>query len=416
MNLHRLALLTGLGSGLEYYAFITFALQAKVLAALFFPHSDSGLVNTFLIFAVGSVVTLVGGYGLGALGDRLGRKKLLLWSVALMTASTVAIGLLPTGLPFGLSVALLVVCRLVQGASIGGEIPGAIVFVYEHAKPHQVGFLLGILFLGIGLGAGISTGVNCWVANAFSPHQVLDFAWRIPFILAIFLGAAGYYLRRKTTESPAFQAYLTHHEHRPKIPVRGQLKPIILGAGLVFFPAILVSIGLYLPSYWMTYSQHQDNQIFLAMMVGFLVTALCLPLWGAVGDRIGRVTLYRAGVVLSVLALPGLFYLIRINHVWALYGFTLIYHGLIVMMAACYPALLAERFPLPWRYRLVALTYAGTYSLAGIAPWLASLLLRDWHNPMVLVWLLLLSGMVSLVAGWRLTPLLEPNFFEIPRS
>ncbi len=403
MNLHRLALLTGVGSGLEYYAFITFALQAQTISILFFHNSDSALVNTFLIFAVGSVVTLFGGYIFGWLGDRLGRKKLLLLSITLMTLATVAIGLLPTDLPFDLSIVLLVLCRLVQGASVGGEIPGAIVFVYEHAQKHHIGFLLGILFLGIGLGAGISTGVNFLVADWFTQAQIVAFAWRIPFILAIVLGGVGYYLRRKSTESPAFEAYLetiSMKNENPLLPSAGGLGwKGLLAVGLVFFPAVLVSIGLYLPSYWMNNSTQHANQIFLAMMVGFLVTALLLPVFGALGDYIKRHRLYLIGVALTLITLPFLFYLLKINSASALYSFNIIYYLLIVIMAACYPAILPDLFPIQWRYQLVALTYAGTYSIAGVAPFIASLLMTHWHNTLALLLLLIITGLISLLAG-----------------
>jgi MFS family permease len=401
MNLHRLALWTGVGSGLEYYAFITFALQAKTISILFFHNSDSALVDTFLIFAIGSVVTLFGGYLFGWFGDRLGRKKLLLLSISLMTLAMVAIGLLPTNLPFGLSIVLLILCRLIQGASVGGEIPGAIVFVYEHAQKHHIGFLLGILFLGIGLGAGISTGVNFLVADYFTPHQTLSFAWRIPFILAIMLGAAGYYLRRKSTESPQFEAYLNSQNismksENPLLPCGGGLGwRICLAIGLVFFPAILVSIGLYLPSYWMNHSTQNNSTIFLAMMVGFLVTALLLPVFGALGDHLKHHRLYLIGVILTLIVLPLLFCLLKINSAATLYSFNAIYYLLIVIMAACYPSILPDLFPIHLRYQLVALTYAGTYAIAGVAPFVASTL----ANPTALLIMLLSTGMMSLLAG-----------------
>ena len=398
MKLHRLALWTGIGSGLEYYAFITFALQAKVISILFFHNSHSALVNTFLIFAVGSLVTLFGGFFLGLFGDHLGRKKILLLSITLMTLATVAIGLLPTDLPFGLSIVLLIICRLVQGASVGGEIPGAIVFVYEHARKNQIGFLLGILFLGIGLGAGMSTGVNALVAHYFTMQQILGFAWRIPFLLAIFLGGAGYMLRRKSTESPAFQAYLDQNQ-TPLHTTTHPLKPILIGAGLVFFPAILVSIGLYLPSYWMNHSSQNNDQIFLAMMFGFLVTALFMPLLGKIGDWIGRKKLYLMGVVLTLFTLPALMSLLSINAAWALYGFNLIYYLLIVIMAACYPAILAGLFPIQQRYRFVALSYAGTYAIAGTAPFVISLLMEHWNHASTLLAFLIITGFISLIAG-----------------
>ena len=398
MKLHRLALLTGIGSGLEYYSFITFALQAKIISILFFHNQNHALVNTFLIFAMGSVVTLIGGFLFGFFGDRLGRKKLLILSIFFMTISTVGIGLLPVNLPFKLSIILLMLCRFIQSASVGGEIPGAIVFVYEHSHKNQAGLLLGILFLGIGFGAGLSTAVNALVADLFTSQQVLSFAWRIPFLLAIFLGVPSYILRRTTMESPSFQAYLAQNAQQKQNKIVS-LKSVLLGAGLVFFPAILVSTGLYLPSYWMDSSFHSNDQIFLAMMTGFLITALFLPVFGKIGDLVSQKNLYLLGVVLTLEGLPFLMLLLAKHTALNLYEFNLIYYFLIVIMAATYPAMLANLFPIQFRYRYVALSYSGTYAIAAIAPFIISLLMERWNTPNTLLFFLLLAGFISLISG-----------------
>jgi MFS family permease len=403
MKLYRLALWTGLGSGLEYYAFICFALQAKIIAILFFHQQNTALMNTFLIFAGGSVLSLAGGIVWGWLGDRFGRKQCLLLSIMLMTLSTVMIGLLPTRLPGGLSIILLACCRVLQGLSVGGEIPGAIVFVYEHAQHKQrVGFLLGILFLGLGLGAGLGAGINALIATYFSPVQMLAFAWRIPFLLAIILGVVGYVLRKNSVESVDFQKYIqgkllgqSSHAHSMLM----HLKSLLLGAGIVFFPAVLVSVGLYLPSYWMVSSSQASHQIFTAMMFGFLVTALFLPLFGYVGDRISPQRLYLFALLISLVGLPFLMQMLLLPSVIALYLFNLLYYFLIVMMAGAYPAILADLFPLAWRYRGVALAYAGTYSIAGTAPFVLSLLMHYWHSPNVLLLFFEGVGILSLFCG-----------------
>jgi MFS family permease len=400
MKLHRLALWTGIGSGLEYYAFITFALQAKVISTLFFGATDTALIDTFLVFAVGSLMSLLGGFWLGWLGDRFGRKRLLLWSISLMTLSTVGIGVLPTGLPFGLSIGLLVLCRLVQGASIGGEIPGAIVFVYEHAPAEKIGRLLGILFLGIGLGAGVSTGVNALVSHYFSAAQMIAFAWRIPFIMALVLGGAGYILRRKTTESPLFQAYL-EAQHVKQVMLKDMRLPLLQGSGLVFFPAVLVSVGLYLPSYWLDRCLSSNAPVFLAMMAGFLITALFMPFLGQLGDKIGRKKLYFFGVALTLASLPLLMEFLSRPSPWVLYGFNLSYYFLIVIMAACYPGLLAALFPVEKRYQCVALSYAGTYAIAGVSPFVVSVLMAHWPHPLTLLLFLFAAGAVSFSVAMR---------------
>lgn len=395
----RLALLTGIGSGLEYYAFITFAMQAKVLAILFF-HSNtaSALIETFLVFAVGSLVTPLGGFILGSFGDRLGRKKMLLISIAMMTVATTLMGLLPTDLPFHLSVLLLVILRLTQGISQGGELPGAITFIYEHAvHTRRAGFMSGLLFCGVGLGAGLSAGVNFWVNHVYTTAQMLAYAWRFPFLFALALGVSGYFLRRNTLESAVF---LSSNPAKEPLPLtRGSWKGFAQGLALIWFPAVLVTLGLSLPSYLMTRTAHASDTIFLAMLFGFLSTALLLPFFGLLGDLMGRRTLFVCGLLLTVISLP--FFLILLHSSWpgALYLFNFFYYCLIVVMAACYPMMLAEMFPTVVRYRLVALSYAGCYALAGFVPFLASLLILHFKSPLLLLLFLGLSGGVSVLAG-----------------
>ncbi len=395
----RLALITGIGSGLEYYAFITFAMQAQVLAQLFFHSSTaSALIETFLVFALGSLITPVGGYILGAFGDQLGRKKMLLISIAMMTIATTLMGLLPTNLPFHLSIALLILLRLTQGISQGGELPGAITFIYEHAvKTNAAGLLSGLLFLGVGLGAGLSAGVNFWVHHVYTTEQVLAYAWRFPFLFAIVLGLAGYWLRRNTLESAIFLA--SKSSEGPLPLTKESRRGFLQGLALIWFPAVLVSLGLSLPSYLMISTSDTGSTIFLAMLFGFLSTALLLPIFGIVGDHIGRCTLFISGVILTMIALPFLFLLLKSPWPYALYLFNFIYYFLIVIMAACYPMILAQMFPTAFRYRLVALSYAGCYALASLTPFVASLMILHVKSPFLLLIFLGLSGMVSFIAG-----------------
>ncbi len=401
----RLALITGIGSGLEYYAFITFAMQAKILAVLFFHSSAaSALIETFLIFAVGSLVTPLGGFALGAFGDHLGRKKLLLISIAMMTLATTLMGLLPTDLPFHLSIVFLVVLRMIQGVSEGGELPGAIVFIYEHAAhTKRAGLMSGFLFWGVGLGAGLSAGVNFLVSHFYTEAQILAYAWRFPFLFAFILGFAGCWMRCKTTESALFLEFLDLDKKNPPC-ARRSWKRVVHAILLMWLPAVLVSIGLTLPGYLMTATTYTESEIFLTMLVGFLSTALLLPIFGLLGDVIGRRTLFICGVILSAIALPFLFILLQSSWPYALYLFNFVYYLLIVIMAACYPMMLAHTFPTAVRYRLVALSYAGCYALAGFIPFVASLLILHFKAPFLLLVLLGVSGMVSLVASIKESP------------
>lgn len=387
------ALVASLGSGLEYFCFITFAFQAQYLSVLFFPKDSSleGILNTFLIFAVGSFVTVLGGVLFGYYGDRFGRKKTFTASILLMSISCLGIGILPTGMG-GLSLGLLILFRILQGISQGAELPGAITFITEHASARNKGFLCGIMFLGVGLGAGLATSVNVILTQMLSYSQMLAYGWRLPFLVAVFLGAIGFILRRRATETPVFIAM-------PKLKVKLNPLAILHGFLLVLLGAVLVSLGLYWPALFTTAYHFSAHSVFLAMMIAFIASAFFLPVFGYLGDRFGRGKIYLLGVMLNILILPGLFSLLRTPSLMHLVSFALAYYGLIVILASQYPVMLAELFPPQTRYFSVAFAYAGCYAIASFAPAFATFLFLHGDGLSRLILLIEVSGILSLGAG-----------------
>ena len=389
------ALIASLGSGLEYFSFITFALQAQYLSALFFPQdlAFKGIFNTFLIFAVGSLMTVIGGLLFGYWGDRIGRKAVFMASILLMSFATLGIALLPTQLGL-LSLSLLIVYRVLQGISQGAELPGAITFITEHASQNNRGLLCGLMFLGVGLGAGLATSINVIVTHFLNTEQMLSFGWRLPFFAAVFLGLLGYILRRKASETPIFKTM-------PKISVQLNFFAILHGFGLVALGATLVSLGLYWPALFTSYYHFEASTVFLAMMIAFITTAFLLPVFGYLGDRFGHRLIFLIGTVLCLISLPFLFRLLNTPSTAHLISFALIYYTLIVILAGNYPVMLSLLFPPQTRYFSVALSYAGCYALASFTPAFASFLFLKTVSLQWLISLIMIIGIISLLAGLR---------------
>ncbi len=397
------ALIASIGSGLEYFSFITFAFQAQYLTLLFFPKDSTlqGMMNTFLIFAVGSFVTLGGGLLFGYYGDRLGRKKTFTYSILLMSLASLGIAVLPTGMGV-VSLGLLVLFRILQGISQGAELPGAITFITEHARDQNKGFLCGTMFLGVGLGAGLATSINVVLTKWLSFEQMLSYGWRLPFFAAVFLGGLGFVLRRRATETPVFIAM-------PKISVRLEWRPILHGFLLVALGAVLVSLGLYWPALLTSVYHFEGHVVFLAMMIAFIVTAFFLPVFGALGDRYGHGKIYVIGVVLLMIVLPGLFPLLKTGDSLHLILFAVIYYFIIVILAGNYPVMLAALFPPQTRYFSVALSYTGCYAVASFAPAWATFLFLHGGGLGALLGLIEGVGILSLIAGLWYCKKIKPS-------
>ncbi|HEX4045608.1 MAG TPA: MFS transporter, partial [Gammaproteobacteria bacterium] len=203
LNQSKILFAAGAGTILEWYDFALFAYLTPLLAALFFPsdHPYTAMMLTYAIFAVGYFVRPLGAVLFGHLGDRIGRKKTLMWSILLMSIPTCLMGLLPTYQSIGIAAPiLLVILRICQGLSAGGESTGAILFALESAPTARYRGLLGGLLWAV-VGAGMLCGS---FAATLVAQSEADWAWRVPFLAGILTGLIGYFVRARTVESLDF--------------------------------------------------------------------------------------------------------------------------------------------------------------------------------------------------------------------
>jgi MFS family permease len=282
---------SSIGGVLEFYDFIIFAIFAPAISATFFPsHSQAaGLLLTFSIFAAGYLTRPIGGVIFGHFGDKYGRKKTFTFSIIMMALSTFCIALVPPYSKIGvLAPILLTLLRLAQGASIGGEIPAAITFISETAVKIKT-LACALVFLGLVCGIIIGELVSHGLTTLLPPPVMLDYGWRIAFILGGVFGLWGFYLRRKLVETPLFKHMQTL---KVKVPFLTVIKkyPLQVFSGWALMG--LVSAGimvlfLIMPAY-SKLTNISAGDVWSINTVVLLTVSLASVLFGYLGDKLSK--------------------------------------------------------------------------------------------------------------------------------
>jgi MFS family permease len=316
--------LGSLGAALEYYDFVVYLYVATLIGQAFFPADMSPtmrLVQTFAIYSTGLVIRPVAGILIARVADRVGRKRLFILTVVVMSVATLCIGLLPTYDQIGvLAPVLLLLLRVAQGCAVGGEIPAAAVFVTEHARPDGVAragaFQQMTAYSGFLLGASAAF-VAGLVATHLTP-ELPSLAWRLPFLVGGALGVVAIYLRRRIDETPAFVRETIEEGRRPAAPVRevlGRHRRAVMFAVLLVVALTLVNVTYF--NFWPTYLQtvlgYSSTTALAASLISIAGAMASMPAWGYVADRFGwsRMLLWAGlstavGTVLLLVVLPTL--------------------------------------------------------------------------------------------------------------
>src|SRR5580693_5954041 len=203
----RVILAASVGSALEWYDFFLYGTAAAlVFGDLFFPKSDPvvGTMLAFLTFGVGFVVRPLGGIIFGIMGDRFGRKPVLVATLLMIGIGTTAIGFLPTYASVGVWAPLLLVAmRVVQGLGAGAEYGGAVILLVEYAPARHRGFWGGFAPLGVSIGNLLAAGALALV-TMLPREDLLNWGWRLPFLASFLLIVIGIFVRLRVAETPVF--------------------------------------------------------------------------------------------------------------------------------------------------------------------------------------------------------------------
>lgn len=386
-----------IGNVLEWYDFAIYGYFATAIGRHFFPQEDAvaQLLSAFGVFALGYVMRPVGGAVIGHIGDRFGRRAALTFSVAAMAIPTFLIGLLPGYATLGLAAPLaLTLLRMVQGLSVGGEYTSSMVFLVEHAPDGRRGVMGALVACGATGGILLGSAVGAGFAASMSEVALDAWGWRIPFLLGLIVGMAGYLLRRHVLESvPA--------ERRKRAPIIETLHdhwPIVLRfAGLSVFNAVGFYVSfVYLVSWLQTADGIAPAR---ALEINSLSMAMLLPIVIATGfltDRVGRKPALLLACGLGFIGAIPLFLLL--HHPSALsaqlgqLGFVVI----IGLFGGAQPSIMVEAAPLPVRCTAVALGYNITLGvIGGLTPLVATWLVERTGEEIAPAFLIMAAAAVS---------------------
>jgi len=380
-NMIKAVVASTVGTSIEWYDYFLFGTAgALVFAKLFFPKSDqlAGTLNVYVIFFAGFLARPIGAWLFGTYGDRIGRKATLIATLLFMGVATFLIGVMPTYSTLGLWAAvILVILRLCQGIGVGGEWGGSVLMAMEWGSQKRKGWLGSWPQFGVPIGLVLSNAIVALTVTSVGEKAFVEWAWRIPFLLSIVLVAIGLYIRLGVMETPVFQA-LVRERRLEQAPVREVVRrnwrEIILSA-LLRMPeqAPFYIFTVFVFTFGAVATKLDKPFLTWAVSVAGLVSFISIPLFGYLSDRIGRKTVYLAGIL--VMAVWGFIYFGLFAAGVAVTVFIVIALSLIPhdMQYGPQASLIAESFTGRLRYSGASLGYQLASIIAGgPAPYVAT--------------------------------------------
>lgn len=408
------------GTSLESYDFYVFAYFSALFAGpLFFEPLGpvGGTLSAFAAIGVGFVVRPLGAILFGHLGDRIGRRRTLLWTIAIMGVATGLIGLLPTYAVAGwLGAVLLVTFRLIQGLSLGGEWGGAILLATEHAGERRHAFAAAMPQLGSPIGSILSAALFLALTAAIPGEAFLEWGWRIPFLTAIPLLLVSLYLRWSIDETPLFRE-LQAEGRRERVPLVATFAkaPVAL---LVAIGAALLGIGSYslMNTYTINYGStvlgFAYTDLLLATTIGGLLQLVTIPLFGSWATRIGSARVVAIGAVGTLAIAFPIYFLLQSATFPVLVGMMIIGGILPTASWAALGGLMAELFPGRFRYTALSVAYSVAAVISGFVPLATGALGAAtgnawWHPGIVLGAMAAITAVSAVIAARRARPVAE---------
>ena len=394
-----------IGTIIEWYDFFVYGTAAAlVFAPLFFSKASPtvGTLAAFATYALGFAVRPIGGAVFGHLGDKLGRKAILVTTLMVMGITTTLIGLLPTYGEIGnLAPVLLLVLRLIQGFGSGAEFAGAAILAVEFSPKDRRGFYGSWSQIGVAIGLAAAVGIF-WLAQKLPAAQFMSWGWRIPFLMSSVVLLVGLWIRVRIGESPVFEQIQAEKKiaRSPLAEVcRTQMKSLLLVVGMRFADnAVLYIPVVFTLGYLKLHGLPSDVGL-VAVFLAAAAQVIFIPMFGALSDRIGRRAVYGGGALAAAVVMVPYFWMMDSGNVWAVwFGITLLGGCIYSALAGSQPAFFSELFQANVRYSGVAGAREFGAIIGGVIPLIATALIASYASATPVALLVMGMCAVTLIA------------------
>jgi len=400
----KIAILASIGSGFEYYDFIIYGMMAKYIAIIFFPLQSEllGIMKTFAIFAAGYFIRPIGGTIFGILADVYGRKKIFIVVMLMMSCSTFGIGIMPTYNQIGIfSPIFLIICRLLQGISYGAELPNAITIISETSEEKNLGKFCSLVLSCTSIGALIAAVTLSIISSNFTHEEIIDYAWRIPFILGGSLAIISYIIRVNLPEIKEM-TYSKFSKKSLVIPLinlfKYKFKDLLIALGLAFFLATLVIINIYLPVWILEHFNYTLTEVYEAMTLSMITSFLFMLFFGWLSDIISKFKLLRFSIIGVACSLYPMYIIIDQKCFYSIKLFFIFYQFWISCFYTSYMPILSNLFASEYRCTAIAIVINAAFALASLIPLIESHIFSGFKSPLSIGVFFLLSVFIGLVS------------------
>lgn len=405
-TLRKVLIASSLGNFVEWFDYASYGYLATIIAVVFFPDiaPSAALMATFAVFAISFIIRPIGGIIWGSIGDRIGRRTALSFSILIMSGATTLIALLPSYAQIGMMApALLLLLRMVQGFSASGEYAGATSFIAEYSPPSKRGLFTSLVPASTAAGLLAGSLMAAGLFAFLTPAEMQSYGWRLPFLLALPLGLIGIYIRLKIEDTPKFREL--ENQHRVTATPAKEIfttyrREVLISIGVTSLNAVGFYLILsYMPTYLITELNVGETEAFLTVSISLAIYVLSIFVMGAISDKIGRkVALILASILFIALTVP-LFAMLDGATLTGIILIQIAFGILLTVNDGTLPCFLTEIFPTRVRYSGFAFSFNTAQAfLGGTAPLIATFLINITGSKLAPAWYLVAIAVVSLLA------------------